>query len=85
MKFHFISSATHEAINAKEEYISNHKQTDPELADVIISIICPIGKKIDTLKKDKAYLSKVLKDGNDKARLIAEKNMKEVREIVGFL
>ena len=56
-----------------------------ELADVIISIICPIGKKIDTLKKDKAYLSKVLKDGNDKARLIAEKNMKEVREIVGFL
>ena len=56
-----------------------------ELSDVIISIICPIGKKIDTLKKDKAYLSKVLKDGNDKARLIAEKNMKEVREIVGFL
>ena len=56
-----------------------------ELADVIISIICPIGKKIDTLKKDKAYLSKVLKDGNNKARLIAEKNMKEVREIVGFL
>ena len=42
-------------------------------------------KKIDTLKKDKAYLSKVLKDGNNKARLIAEKNMKEVREIVGFL
>ena len=56
-----------------------------ELSDVIISIICPIGKKIDTLKKDKAYLSKVLKDGNDKARLIAGKNMKEIREIVGFV
>ena len=30
-------------------------------------------------------LKKAVKDGNDKARLIAGKNMKEIREIVGFV
>ena len=38
MKFHFISSNTSEAIKAKEEYIKSYKQTDPELADIIIPI-----------------------------------------------
>ncbi len=56
-----------------------------ELSDVIISIVCPIGKKIKDLKKDKTYLTKILKDGTAKAASIAEKNLKEVKEIVGFL
>ena len=56
-----------------------------ELSDVIISNVCPIGKKINSLKKDKAYLTKVLKEGTAKAALIAEKNLKEVKEIVGFV
>ena len=38
MKFHFISSNTSEAINAKEEYIKSYNQTDPDLADIIIPI-----------------------------------------------
>ena len=32
-----------------------------ELSDVMISTICPIGKKINSLKKDKTYLLNVLK------------------------
>ena len=38
MKFHFISSTASDAIKAKEEYIKVYKQTDPELADIIIPI-----------------------------------------------
>jgi len=38
MKFHFISSNTSEAIKAREEYVRSYKQTDPELADIIIPI-----------------------------------------------
>ena len=56
-----------------------------ELSDVMISTICPIGKKINSLKKDKTYLLNVLKEGTTKASSIAEKNLKEVKEIVGFV
>ena len=38
MKFHFISSNTSEAINAKEQYINSYHQADPDIADVIIPI-----------------------------------------------
>ena len=56
-----------------------------ELSDVIISSVCPIGKKISDLKKDKTYLTKILKEGTAKAASIAEKNLKETKEIVGFV
>ena len=38
MKFHFISSNTSEAINAKEKYINSYNQADPKVADVIVPI-----------------------------------------------
>ena len=56
-----------------------------ELSDVIISTVCPIGKKINSLKKDKAYLVKILEEGTNKANLIAENNLKEVKKIIGFV
>ena len=56
-----------------------------QLSEIIISVVCPIGKEINKLKKDKSYLLKVLKDGSNKARVIAEKNLKDIREIVGFV
>ena len=56
-----------------------------KLSDVVISSVCPIGKKISDLKKDKTYLKKILQEGSIKAASIAEKNLKEVKEIVGFV
>ena len=56
-----------------------------QLSEIIISVVCPIGKEINKLKKDKSYLLEVLKDGSNKARVIAEKNLKDIREIVGFV
>ena len=38
MKFHFISSNTKKALEAKKGYINSYSQTDPELADIIIPI-----------------------------------------------
>ena len=55
------------------------------LSDALIATICPIGKKIKQLNKDKSYLTSVLKDGTNKAKTIADKNLKEIREIVGFI
>ena len=55
------------------------------LSDALIATICPIGKKIKDLNKDRSYLSKVLQDGSIKARKIAERNLNQVKEIVGFI
>jgi len=55
------------------------------LSDALISIICPIGKKIQDLKKDKSYLLKILKEGSNRARKISEDNLNKIKEIVGFI
>ena len=55
------------------------------LSDALIATICPIGRKIKDLSKDRGYLSKILQDGSTKARKIAEKNLSKIKEIVGFI
>jgi tryptophanyl-tRNA synthetase len=55
------------------------------LIDVLVSTICPIGKKIGELRKDKVYLTKVLDEGSHKAHQIAIQTMKEVRQLVGLI
>jgi tryptophanyl-tRNA synthetase len=55
-----------------------------KLSDVLIEVICPIGKRIRELLDDRNYLEKILKEGTDKARNIAEHNLKEIRNAVGF-
>ena len=56
-----------------------------KLAEVLISEITPIGKEIQKLLKDKSYLKSVLKKGSEKANLIAEENLKNVRAKVGLI
>ena len=55
-----------------------------KLSEALIEVICPVGKKIRELLDDKSYLEKVLKEGTEKARNIAEYNLKEIRNAVGF-
>ena len=73
-----------------EETLKNMKGKDfskfkDDLSDLLISTICPIGKEMNSLRKDKAYLTKILKEGTNKAKSIAEKNLKEVKNLVGFV
>ena len=54
------------------------------LSEALIEVICPVGKKIKELLDDKSYLEKVLTEGTEKARNIAEYNLKEIKNAVGF-
>ncbi len=56
-----------------------------KLADVLVEVICPIGKKIKQLMDDKSYLIDVINKGKERANIKAEKNLKMIREIVGLL
>ena len=56
-----------------------------KLADLLVSEICPVGKKINKLMKDKTYLLEILKKGSEKARIRAEENLKNIREKVGLI
>ena len=55
-----------------------------KLSEILVEVICPVGKKIRELLNDKSYLEKVLKEGTEKARILAEYNLKEIRNAVGF-
>ena len=56
-----------------------------KLSDVLISEIVPIGKEIKKLLDDKAHLMQILKKGKEKANIIAEENLKNIREKVGLI
>ena len=56
-----------------------------KLSEVLVEVLCPVGKKIRELLDDKNYLEKVLKEGTEKARNLAEHNLKEIRNVVGFI
>ena len=56
-----------------------------KLADLLVSEISPVGKEINKLMNDKAYLLQILKKGTEKATIKAEENLKNIREKVGLI
>ncbi len=56
-----------------------------KLSEKLVETISPIGKNIAKLMNDKKHLEDVLKKGKQKASIIAEENLKKIREIVGFV
>ena len=56
-----------------------------KLAEILIEEITPVGKEIQKLLDDKSHLKEVLKKGSEKANIIAEDNLKNVRDIVGLI
>tara|TARA_B100001093_G_scaffold497144_1_gene543722 strand:+ start:8194 stop:9198 length:1005 start_codon:yes stop_codon:yes gene_type:complete len=55
------------------------------LSEAIVEEISPLGKKINELLKDEKYLISILKKGTDKASILAEENLKKIREIIGLI
>lgn len=55
-----------------------------QLADDLVTFIAPIRERIKELSSDEKYLSKVAQMGAEKARVNAQKTVKEVREIIGI-
>ena len=66
---------------AGKEY--SHLKT--KLAEVLINEITPVGKEIQKLLKDKSHLKKYSKKGTEKANIIAEENLKNIREKIGLI
>ncbi|WP_455479182.1 tryptophan--tRNA ligase [Bartonella sp. B23] len=55
------------------------------LADLAVHKLAPITQELRRLHQESAYIDSVLRDGAERASALAEKNMKKIRKIVGFL
>ena len=55
------------------------------LTEILINEITPVGKEINKLLADKSHLKQILKKGKEKANIIAEENLKIIREKVGLI
>ena len=56
-----------------------------KLAEILIEEMTPVGKEIQKLLDDKSHLKGILKKGSEKANIIAEENLKNIRDIVGLI
>lgn len=54
------------------------------IAESLIEHLRPIADKYNQLMQNNDYLNAILNDGNEAAKIIAEKNMNEIKDIVGF-
>ena len=81
------SSLTNSSVDKifKEMSGKDFSKLKDKLSDALIAVICPIGKEIKKLNEDKSYLLKILNDGSNKARKIANENLNQIKEIVGFI
>ncbi|ALE02991.1 tryptophan--tRNA ligase [Bartonella ancashensis] len=55
------------------------------LADLTIHRLAPITRELQRLHEDNAYIDSILREGAERAGILAENTMKQVRDIVGFL
>ncbi|MBA3042613.1 MAG: tryptophan--tRNA ligase [Alphaproteobacteria bacterium] len=57
----------------------------PALVELAVEVLSPVNSEMRRLMGDTAYIDGVLRDGGERARARAEKTMKEVRDIIGFV
>ena len=62
----------------------NFSTLKSKLSESLVNKICPIGKEIKKLVKDKSYLIQVLSNGTKRAEFLAKKNIEEVYKIIGL-
>ena len=55
-----------------------------KLAELVVEKISPISIEINKLQKDISFIDKILKEGSNKADLIASKKVEEMKKIIGF-
>lgn len=64
---------------------SNWSEFKTSLGELAVEKLSPITKKFNELKNERSYLLSILKGGQEVASAIAEKNLKEMKDFVGFL
>jgi len=55
-----------------------------KLSESLVNKICPIGKEIKKLIKDKSHLVEILSKGTKRAEFLAKENLEEVYKIIGL-
>ena len=55
------------------------------LADALIKKIFPIGNEVRKMLNEENYLTRILEEGAKKAKEQAEENLKEIKNIIGFI
>ena len=71
----------------KDKYASceiRYGDLKKQLAEDINNFITPIRERVNDVKANEAYLSRVVRMGKEKAQASAEKTLHEVREIIGI-
>jgi tryptophanyl-tRNA synthetase len=57
----------------------------PALVELAVDVLSPVNGEMRRLMGDTTYIDSVLRDGGERARARADKTMKEVRDILGFV
>ena len=57
----------------------------PELADLAVEKLSPVNSEMQRLLNETSAIDEILANGAERARVIAQETMREVREIFGFL
>lgn len=63
----------------------NFSELKKELTEICIAKLSPISQRLHNIAQDKGYIESIIKEGAEKARAIAEINLKEIKEIIGYL
>lgn len=79
-----LAATTREAVLAQFGG-GNFSSFKSALVDLSVEKLGPIGAEMKKLHADTAYIDAVLKDGSDRARVIARQNMDNVKDILGLL
>ena len=64
---------------------SGYAEFKSDLAEAIIKHLAPIQEKYKELSKNPKKIENILKDGSERARLVARKSLKEVKSKIGLL
>ena len=82
--FAALTGSTRAAV-LKDQGGKQFSQFKRALTDVAVAQLGPIGDTMRQLMADPAEIDRVLKDGSERARAIADPIMAEVKDIVGFI
>jgi tryptophanyl-tRNA synthetase len=79
-----LSDMTKEAV-LKEFGGQQFSTFKPALADLAVDRLAPIASEMRRTLGDRAYIDAVLKEGGERAGVLAEATMKNVRDIIGLI
>jgi tryptophanyl-tRNA synthetase len=82
--YHLFSGEPVEQI--EQRYVGQgYAQFKQDLGDVVVEALAPLQQRLAELAADKSYTLGVLKDGAERAEVVAERTMRRVRERVGLV